>query len=371
LKVLLFCTANLTTGSGSEVRARLMSEGLARNGADVHVVASGIPAGFASLGIGGTLLAPGRPWEETLSAAADAFRPDILYGITEAGADALMRTARAARRPVAYDLHGIGFIEVIELGRVYGSRLKRIRNSLRWLSRIPGADAVTVANPGLYPVVKMFNGKAVPVFGMTDVSHFRPDGPAVRLGTDPGKIQVLFAGNWFKWQGVDMLLEAIGILARDREPFEFHLVGSVGKRPGPEPPAAGDPARGAVHYRDSVDYADVPGYYRGADVLVIPRPFMLSTHLAFPQKLVDYMASGRTVVATDLAPHRFALESPPAGILCHRTARALADAIRTTKDERLRAELSANARSQAVALFCHRKQTERVRQLFSGILSGR
>lgn len=364
MKVLLFCTADLATGSGSEVRARLIAEGLARNGADVHVVASGIPGAFAALGIGGTRIGPGRPWAEALSAAVEAFRPDVVYGITEAGADAVMRAARAARRPVAYDLHGIGFIEVVELGSAYGSRLKRIANSLKWLSRVPRADAVTVANPTLYPLVRAFNGKAVPVFGMTDVSHFRPDGPAVRLGTDPAKIQVLFAGNWFRWQGVDMLLEAIGILGRDREPFEFHLLGSVGKR-------AGAPPGAAVHCLDSVDYAVVPEYYRGADVLVIPRPFMLSTHLAFPQKLVDYMASGRTIVATDLAPHRFALESPPAGILCGRTARSLADGIRRTKDAGLRAELSANARDRAVALFCHARQTERVRNLFSGILSGR
>ena len=371
MKVLLFCTADLATGSGSEVRARLIAEGLARHGAGVHVVASGIPDAFSALGIGATRLGPGRSWADPPSAAVDAFRPDILYGITEAGADAVMRAARAARLPVAYDLHGIGFVEVVELGSAYGARLRRIGNSLRWLSRIPRAEAVTVANPTLYPLVRALNGNAVPVVGMTDVSHFRPDGPAVRLGTDPGKIQVVFAGNWFKWQGVDMLLEAIGILARDREPFEFHLLGSVGRRPGRTAARADALPPGAVHCRESVDYAVVPDYYRGADVLVIPRPFMLSTHLAFPQKLVDYMASGRTIVATDLAPHRFALESPPAGILCGRTAQALADGIRRTKDAALRAGLAANARERAVALFCHAKQTAKVRNLFSGILSGR
>ncbi len=371
MRILIFCSADLGIGSGSEVRARLIALGLARHGADVHVVASGIPGAFASLGIGGTPLAPGRPWPEAIAAAADSFRPDILYGITEAGADAVMAVARARGVPAAYDLHGIGFVEVVELGSAYGSRLKRIGNSLRWLSRIPRADGVTVANPELYPVVRAVNRKAVPVVGMTDVSHFRPEGPAVRLGTDPGKIQVLFAGNYFRWQGVDLFLSAIGILARDREPFEFHLLGSVGKRGDSAGPRRGALPDGAVHYRESVDYEVVPDYYRGADVLVIPRPFMLSTHLAFPQKLVDYMASGRTIVATDLAPHRFALQSPPAGILCRRTAQALADGIRRTKDERLRAELSANARSRAVAAFCHAKQTGKVLDLFSGILAGR
>lgn len=371
MKVLLFCSANLETGSGSAVRARLMAEGLARHGARVHVVASGIPGGFESLGIGGTVIEAGRSWAPPLAAAADAFRPDILYGITEAGADALMRTARAARRPVVYDLHGIGFIEVIELGRDHAFRLRRIGNSLKWLSRVPRADAVTVANPGLYPVLRVLNRKTIPVIGMTDVSHFRPDGPAVRLGNDPRKIQVLFAGNFFKWQGVDMLMEAIGILTRDREPFEFHLLGSIGKKAGSAPFSADVRAGGPVHARESVDYGLVPDYYRGADVLVIPRPFMLSTHLAFPQKLVDYMASGRAIVATDLAPHRFALESPPAGILCRPTAQSLADGLRKAKDERFRAELAANARKKAVDRFCHERQTEKVRDLFEGILAGR
>lgn len=369
--MLLFCTADLKTGGGSAVRARLIAEGLAGHGARVHVVASGIPDAFASLGIGGTVIEPGRSWSPPLAAAADAFRPDILYGITEAGADALMRTARAGRRPVAYDLHGIGFIEVIELGRDYASRARRVGNSLKWLSRIPRADAVTVANPGLHPVLRVLNRRTVAVCGMTDVSHFRPDGPVVRLGTDPGKIQVLFAGNFFKWQGVEMLAEAIGMLTRDREPFEFHLLGSAGKKGASAAALEAVRAGGAVHVRDFVDYDLVPGYYRGADVLVVPRPFMLSTYLAFPQKLVDYMASGRAIVATDLAPHRFALESRRAGILCRPTGAALAAALRKAKDERLRDEAGANARKEAVDRFCHVKQTRKVHDLFAGILSGR
>lgn len=368
MKVLLFYNANLGAGSsGSGIRARLISEGLCHWGAEIHVIASNIPEGFASKGIEFTPIDPSRSWEEQISEAAETFRPDILFGITEVGMNALRRVARIIRRPVAYDLHGLGFIEEIESGRRAGARIGGISRSFRELSAAFGAGAITVANPTLHPILKRINRCSYPVFGMTDVSWFSPDGNSERLGSFSSKIQVLYAGNLVKLQGVEVLLQAIRILLAKDGPFEFTIVGSIGKDPiayeGWTKEFTGRP----VHFMEHIPYEKMPDYYRGADVLVIPRLFTLSTYLAFPQKLLDYMASGRTIVATDIAPHRYALESPPAGILSPPSATGLAGALQRIHDEGVRRNLSDQARKVAVDRYCHLRQTERIYSLFMEI----
>lgn len=365
MKILLFCSADLNTGGGSSIRARLISEGLHQCGAEVYVVSSGVPSSFADIGIKSNLLIDNKNWENNISEAVKSFMPDVIYGITEAGTNVLLNVSKKNNIPVVYDIHGIGVIEIIELGDVCLSYFMRIKNSLIWLSKLPKADAITVANPKLVYFIEMLNKNTVPVIGMTDISRFLPDGPTVQLGTDISKIQVLYAGNFFKWQGVDLLIDAIKILIKDDEPFEFTFLGSVGKNKKLIEKWMSFLPNDKVHFLDSVEYSEVSDYYRGADVLVIPRKFMLSTYLAFPQKIVDYMASGKTIVATDITPHRWALESPKAGIICTPTAQGLAEGIRKTKDSNLRKELSANARKIALDQFCHIKQSIRIYTLLN------
>ena len=364
MRILIVCSADLDIVSGSTVRARLIAEGLKRHGAEIGVVSSGSSRFFEKKEIPGWILQGPKSHEEIISAAIESFRPDILYGITEALADTAIKAARRGKCKVVFDLHGLGVVEIIELGSGHGPRGKRIRNSLRWLSMLRKADAITFLSPTIAPVARRLNKQTVPIIGMTDISQFSREGPSVQLGLDRTKIQVLYSGNFYKWQGINLLLDAIGILQTNDQEFEFTVLGSTGRDDYFQKSAAAVFPAGTVHFLDSVDYSQVADYYRGADVLVVPRPFMLSTYLAFPQKLGDYMAAGRTIVATDIAPHRWALRHPPCGILCPRTAQGLADGLRRVRDKELRKQLSANARQRAVERFCHLKQTGRILELF-------
>lgn len=364
MRVLMHCPA-IGTESGSGIRARLIAEGLRDCGDDVCLLSRKVPADLAGTGVAVRVLSESDGVADAIAREAGTFRPDIVYGITETSADEVSDAARRVGVPVAFDIHGLGFVEVIELGSRYGRRLARVTASLRWLSRVRKADAVTVANPCLLPILKRLNPKAEPVIGMTDLARFRPEGAAARLGSGKGSIQVLYAGNYFRWQGVHLLMDAIRRLRGEADAFEFTLVGSVGKdAPRMEKWKSWFPPD-RVRFLDSVEYARIADYYRGADVTILPRPFMLSTYLALPQKLVDSMASGKAVVATDLAPHRWALASPEAGILCPATAKGIAGGILRAKDEALRKRLSRQARAEAVERFCHRRQSRRIHEILS------
>ena len=367
MRVLVFCPA-IGTESGSGIRARLIVEGLRHLGDDVCVVSWEVPEDLAGTGASIHLMGKGTGAEKGITRATESFRPDIVYGITEAWADAVADAAKQCRIPMVFDLHGLGFVEVLELGSGYGSRYPRVKNSLRWLSRIRSADAVTVANPRLLPILKCLNPRTEPVIGMTDVGRFCPQGESVRLGSGKESIQVLYAGNYFRWQGVHLLLQAIRRVIEDGESFEFTLIGSVGRDPEQLERWKSWFPEDRVHFLDSIKYARIADYYRGADVTILPRPFMFSTYLAFPQKLVDYMASGRVVVATDLAPHRWALRSPETGVLCPATVEGIVAGIRRTSDCNLRERLSETSRREAVDRYCHLKQSRRIHEIFRGVL---
>ncbi len=360
MRILIFSTADFSIGSGSEIRGRLICEGLQREGAKVCAVCFNIPDYFGKLGI--EFYSTKRGFQPALEEAIQNFKPDVIYGITEGLANIVAAAARKYGCALAFDLHGIGVVEILELGSGYGSRPKRLLNSTKWLLSMRKADVITVANPTLVSVAQKMYRNVVPVVGMTDTSHFTPDGPAVKLGENKNSIQVLYAGNYFKWQGINLLFSAIETLIH--EDYEFTVLGSVGKTPQLLERWKHVLNNKKLHLIDSVDYGIVPQYYRGADITVVPREFMWSTYLAFPQKIVDYMASGSVIVATDIAPHRWALGVPQAGILCEPTAVGVTNGIRMASDKGLGESVSKNARNEAEKKFDHLNQAKLISDAF-------
>ena len=288
----------------------------------------------------------------------------MIFCITEAATDSVYHVAKKMKIPFIIDIHGIGVIEIIELGSGYGSRALRIMNSLRWLSVIPKANAITVANPTLFSYISILNRNTFPIFGMTDITYFNPQGHRIALGKDPSKIQVLYAGNYFKWQGVDLLLDSFKHLSTIDSSFELTLIGSVGKKIN----STGNFEKYGIHFQNQVDYAEIANYYRGADILIVPRKFLLSTYFALPQKLVDYMSSGKTIIATDIAPHCWALQVPPSGILCKPSVNGISRAIVKAKDPNLQELLSSNSRRKAIAYFDHIQQCKFLKNIFNEII---
>ena len=94
--------------------------------------------------------------------------------------------------------------------------------------------------------------------------------------------------------------------------------------------------------------------------MVIPRPFMLSTYFASPQKLGEFMAAGCCVVATDLPYHHWALKDPTCGILCPPNSKGIAQGILKAGDPQIRLSYSNIAHEKAVENFSHYRQSEKI-----------
>ncbi len=138
-----------------------------------------------------------------------------------------------------------------------------------------------------------------------------------------GSRVVLYSGSFAEYQGLPVLAEAIPrVLVRTPRAF-FVLVGAAADEDRRRLEAAiGAEAGGRVRVLARVPRARIPHFLALADVLVSPR----TEGRNLPLKIFDYMASGKPIVATDIAAHRAVLDAERAVLTAPR-AEPMAGAI--------------------------------------------
>jgi glycosyltransferase involved in cell wall biosynthesis len=149
----------------------------------------------------------------------------------------------------------------------------------------------------------------------------------------------LYVGNLESYQGVDLLLEALASLPR---PERCHLVIIGGSEPEIEK------YRSRVAEIGLVDQVHVVGprplmflgrYLRQADILCSPRLKGINT----PMKIYSYMASGRAILATDIASHTQVLDRSNAYLVACEPQAMAAGIRQLASDAEMRGRLGSNA----------------------------
>jgi glycosyltransferase involved in cell wall biosynthesis len=145
-----------------------------------------------------------------------------------------------------------------------------------------------------------------------DKSIFHPqDRAAARreLGLDPASRQVLFIGRPEPAKGCDELLTAMArVKSPDERPLELVIVGD-----GPH--TAGYRQRAAelglkVAFMGVRPHASMPSFLAACDLLVLP-----SWAEGTPNVLIEALACGRRVVATDVGGIPYVVNKPELGVL--------------------------------------------------------
>jgi len=163
-----------------------------------------------------------------------------------------------------------------------------------------------------------------------------PNGVDTKLFTPtplPDEPVVLYYGT-FQPHRARLLLEVVGVLAKARRDVKFLLVGDM-------PPSVknrlhrllGD----RVEMPGFVEHDLLPSFIQRARVCIFPQDKSLGRS---PAKLLDYMACGRPVVATDV-DDSFPLKESGAGIVTEVNPEAMAKAvIELLDDDRLANQLA-------------------------------
>lgn len=251
-------------------------------------------------------------------------RYDVLYAHEEGAL--LARLAGAIYRvPYIYDMHSSLPLQITDWKF---SKRASVIAAFRWVERLSvrGACAVVAISPAVAraalsagpatPCVLLANhfemGRAVPP---EEVAAVR-----TRHGIALERKLVVYAGSFVALQALDLLLDAITAVLAHVPNTTFLLVG------GTDPEIAGLQSQAtrlgiAAHLvlLPAVPQAAIPAYLAAADVLVSPRVQGINS----PGKLLNYLASGRPVVATDTLVHNQLL-SDKSAILTPPTATGLA-----------------------------------------------
>ena len=167
-----------------------------------------------------------------------------------------------------------------------------------------------------------------------------------RWGIPAGAPLVLYTGTFEAYQGLDLLFDAIALVAREQPDVRLLVVG--GRPEQVEAARARAASAGApATFTGYQPAREIPAYVAAADVLASPRTGGTNT----PLKIYSYLRAGKPVVATDLWTHTQVLDREIA-VLAAPEPRAFAEAIaRLLADPGLRERVGRAAQTRAATRY--------------------
>lgn len=233
------------------------------------------------------------------------FKPHLVHGHLHEGI-AIGAVVRAlCRVPLIADLQGSLTEELTDHGVIARRGMLRglTLRAERWLVRRPDR-LVTSSSYGAALLARLgVDEKHVtPLPDGVDVGVFRPGSPDAelvgRLGLG-GKRVIVFLGVLTEYQGVDLLLDAVPAVIRQRPDAHFLVMGypnDVHYRRV----AAGRGIEQAVTFTGRVPYEQAPRWLNLGEMAVSPKCSLTEAN----GKLLNYMACGCPVVASDTPVNR-------------------------------------------------------------------
>jgi glycosyltransferase involved in cell wall biosynthesis len=186
-------------------------------------------------------------------------------------------------------------------------------------------------------------------------------------GIADGAPLALYTGTFEAYQGVDMLIEAVAILAKARPDARVLVVGGEPQQVhDAKARAAAAGAAASIVFTGQQPAKEIPGFVQAADLLVSPRIRGTNT----PLKIYSYLRSGKPIVATNLLTHTQVL-SPQIAKLVDPKPEPFAAAILELierPDERER--LAAAARVVAQEKYSRESYLRRTAQAYDWLING-
>jgi glycosyltransferase involved in cell wall biosynthesis len=124
-----------------------------------------------------------------------------------------------------------------------------------------------------------------------------------------------FAGSFYGYEGLDLLIEAAALLLPRVPQLKLLLVGGGFQEQALKALAAERRIADRVVFAGRVPHGEVQRYYDLIDVLAYPRHRMRLTEIVTPLKPLEAMAQGRMFVASDVGGHRELVRDGETGFL--------------------------------------------------------
>ena len=245
-------------------------------------------------------------WSYALACLADVLRlrtrPTAIVTRDPRLTWVFLRSRRLHRRPVVYEVHEIFSTRPRDNQSLDPEQIRGVADRTRALEAgvFREADLLLPLTRACAEILE--EGYGVP----SDRLIVVPDATTAPRGPlpprDPAVRTVVYAGQLYRWKGVDTLLRAMTELPEAR----LVVLGGRGQADDPDLAACRAQARDLgiedrVDFRGFVPHAEVRTTIAGAGVAVLPLPDnLMARYFTSPLKLFDYMAAGGPIVASDL-----------------------------------------------------------------------
>jgi glycosyltransferase involved in cell wall biosynthesis len=176
---------------------------------------------------------------------------------------------------------------------------------------------------------------------------------------------VLYTGTFEPYQGLDMLLEAAGLMADTRPDVRFLIVGGRAEQVDMARFHAEKVGANAI-FTGYQPAREIPAFVEAADILASPRIAGTNT----PLKIYSYLRSGKPIVATDLLTHTQVLDHETS-LLVEPDAKSFAAALtRLIAEPALRERLSHAARERARTRYAREVYIARTKHVCDRLSAG-
>ncbi len=272
---------------------------------------------------GSGLLQQMRLTTTRLQEVVRATQPDLIHAHSPVlNALPSLWVGRRQRLPVVYEMRASWEDAAVDHGTTKeGSLRYRVSRGLESLA-LRHADQVTTICEGLRGDIAI---RGIPPERITvipnavDVSLFRygvePDAGLRRsLGLE-GATVIGFAGSFYGYEGLDLLIEAARQMLPRQPRLRVLLVGGGPQESNLKAQVAAARMQEQVIFTGRVAHTEVQRYYELIDVLAYPRLPIRLTELVTPLKPLEAMAQGRMLVASDVGGHRELIRHGETGFL--------------------------------------------------------
>jgi PEP-CTERM/exosortase A-associated glycosyltransferase len=281
-----------------------------------------VQGSFAKIPVGKEL-ALMKELERRLEDVAREVQPHIIHAHSPVlNALPAIKVARKLEIPIVYEIRAFWEDAAVDHGSTTEGSL-RYRATRRLETRaIRQVDHVFTICEGLRAdiVARGIPAEKVTVIpNAVNVESFHlasPPDPQLMAKWDlTGKTVVGFIGSFYAYEGLDLLLDALPELIRQRPDVRILLVGGGPQDANLRQQAERLGVSTHVVFTGRVPHKDVNRYYDLINVLAYPRLPMRLTELVTPLKPLEAMAQGQLFVASDVGGHKELIEHGKTGIL--------------------------------------------------------
>jgi PEP-CTERM/exosortase A-associated glycosyltransferase len=269
------------------------------------------------------LLAQMRLTAARLADVARAAKPDLIHAHSPVlNALPSLWVGRRLGLPVVYEMRASWEDAAVDHGTTTeGSLRYRASRALESFA-LRRADQITTICEGLRGdiAVRGIAAERITVIpNAVDATEFQfgvAADPQLRrsLGLEGARV-IGFAGSFYGYEGLDLLVEAVRQLLPSQPDLRLLLVGGGPQEANLKAQVAAAGLQDKVVFTGRVPHSQVQRYYELIDVLAYPRLPIRLTELVTPLKPLEAMAQGRIFVASDVGGHRELVRHGETGFL--------------------------------------------------------